>query len=175
MIGLEVTAELRSDTCNRLPLRRFTDPQDHDASLSHEREAELRCDRWLGQSLGESDTVRLELVLLGAPPDDAGVREIERAAFEEVALATVGFEQRERVLGERGREWKTGRPAARSHVDDRANSAFEQRHGAQCVVEESAACDFGIGDPGHAGSRDHLLEPALEERRRHVSRRAGAG
>ena len=85
---------------------------------AHERQAPLRRNRRRCEGLRKRTAGPVELLLLGAPPDDARVR--RRVLTQEGALALLRLQQDELRVRQRVRERDPRRAAARADVHDRA-------------------------------------------------------
>ena len=154
----------------------LADPQDRHASACDERETELCRDGRLGERLGERDTERVGRAPRRVPRRRARSRAIARrrvrgsSHFRRSASSSVNC-----GLGRLAASGIPGDPPPEPTSTTGPAQPLEQRDRPQRVVEEDAASVVEIGEPGRAGSRDHVLEPALEERRRHLSRASWRG
>ncbi len=122
----ELAGDAVGDSGDAVALRRGADPEDDTAALADERQAPLDRRRRMGERLRDRDAVRLDGLLLRPAPDDLEVRQLARPALEEVALAALRLEQRDRPAGERRGERDARGAAARPDVDDRAVEALNE-------------------------------------------------
>lgn len=168
--GLELAGETQRDLGDRLDLGCGAHPDDRNPSRPHERETELRGHWRLRERFRERDPERVDWLLLRASPDHIHVRKLGRDTEQEVALTPFGFEQGERALGERDREGDPRRASSGPDVDDCPRRAFDQRLRSKRVLEQSKSRGGEIAEPCETRSRQHALEPALEELPHHVRR-----
>ena len=126
----------RRPVATRSRLGRLADPEHDRSSWADERQAPLGGDRRRRERLRDRDAGPVGLLLLGAAPDDPGVR--RRPALEEVALPALRLEQHELVPRQRERERDARRAAARADVDDRALEPAQQLDRPQRVLEQDA-------------------------------------
>src|SRR5439155_23171274 len=99
-------------------------------------------------------------LFLGAAPDDARVR--RRPPLEEVALAALGLDEHELLVGQRVRERDPRCAAARADVDDGPRQPLDQLDSAQRVLEQHAPRLAEVPQRGQTGRLDDGAQPAAK-------------
>ena len=143
-----------------------------------ERQAPLDRGGRLGQAPSPCHAERVDGLLLGSAPDDTEVRELARPALEELALAALGLEQRDRRSGRLAASGMPGVPPPEPTSTIGPVERADQRHGGQRIVEQTRRAVAEVVDRGEARRGDDSGQPAVEQRgprAARVSRRDCAG
>ena len=160
------TRSSRGDTSD---VRRGAHPQDDGAAVSHQRKAPLGSNVRGRQRFCDSDAECLGRLLLGPSPDNRKIGKLGAPALEEVALAPLGFQQRDPPIAKRRSQRNPRRPPARPYVDYRAGQRGDQLDAAQSIVQQRSPRFAGIADRSQSRCGDDRREPPVEQ----VSQRCG--
>jgi hypothetical protein len=160
----ELGSKLFRDIGNPVDLRSRSDVQHGRSSRSDKREAPLGCNRRRRQSLRHGDTELIYPLFLCAAPDDTDIRELTAHSLKKRALAAVGLEQDHLALRESGSQRKARRPAARTHIDDRAVEAGDDIRRPEAVLEEDTVRFIPVADRSQPGRLEDAPEPISQTR-----------